>query len=223
MYWIELHIHTEAGSLDSTLNVEELISEYKRIGVDGVCITEHIKWGNVTPDEYGALYSAFDNYGGVGEIDIYPGAEVKICNGYEYLVIGIKIPYEWFRLDWNEAVQKIHMGGGIVIKSHPYRDEDVVVPEDGAEVFNYCSSQDKNQKALQYSEKHKELTYLVGCDAHSVDVIGMAITVLSRRPAEGIDLAKMLYNDEVIGYIINGYEYKREELNEKLFIVSINR
>ena len=37
----DLHIHTTKGSSDSSLNPEELILEANRLGLRGLCITEH--------------------------------------------------------------------------------------------------------------------------------------------------------------------------------------
>ena len=37
----DLHIHTVRGSSDSGLTPEQLIEEARRIGLDGVCFTEH--------------------------------------------------------------------------------------------------------------------------------------------------------------------------------------
>lgn len=222
MYWIELHIHTEIGSLDSTLNYEEMIKEYERIGVDGVCVTEHIKWRKLKKEEYESLYGAYEKGKDEKNIDIFPGAEVKLENGHEYLVLGIKIPIELFGTDWDCAVEKIHSLGGIIIKSHPYREEDIVIPYDGIELYNFHSSTEKNMKTIEYSKKNNNIIELVGCDAHSDDVTGMAITVLENRPKDNIELIKMLKNEDVVEYIISGIELKKEDLNEKLFDGSIN-
>ena len=37
----DLHVHTVKGSSDSSLTPEQLIEEAQRIGLDGVCLTEH--------------------------------------------------------------------------------------------------------------------------------------------------------------------------------------
>lgn len=218
MYWVELHIHTEIGSLDSTLNLVDLLGEYNRLGVDGVFITEHIRWEAITLDEYNKLYGAYKK--GIEErynIDIYPGAEVKIKNGYEYLVLGIKIPYEWFGLDWDETVKRIHSEGGIVIKSHPYRDENEVIPIDGIEVYNFCSNDKMNKSAFELTFSNLNLITTVGCDAHSVDVTGMAITVLKEKPRDAIELVKKIKNKEIEYYIICGKILKMEEIYETIF------
>ena len=37
----DLHVHTVVGSTDSNLTVEQVIKESQRIGLDGVCLSEH--------------------------------------------------------------------------------------------------------------------------------------------------------------------------------------
>src|SRR3972149_4356340 len=38
---IDLHVHTMQGGPDSSLTPQQIIEEAKRIGLDGVCVTEH--------------------------------------------------------------------------------------------------------------------------------------------------------------------------------------
>ena len=38
---IDIHTHTYPTSVDSFIDADELIEEAKRIGLDGVCITDH--------------------------------------------------------------------------------------------------------------------------------------------------------------------------------------
>lgn len=218
MYWVELHIHTENGSLDSIMNLAELLEEYRRIGVDGVCVTEHVEWEKISFNQYEKLYSAFD-YAEENnlDIDIFPGAEVKLKHGEEYLVYGIKIPYEWFGMDWSEMINKVHELGGIIIKSHPYRDEKQINPIDGIEKYNFCSNIIMNREACKFAKYHNALIEVVGCDAHSIDVAGMAITVLKKRPENGIELVQLLKKKEVESYIIKGKKCSEEELYETIF------
>lgn len=210
MYYIELHIHSSRGSLDSLLDIEELVKECKRIGINGVCITEHIEWRMLSLEEYSNLYSCCKMQ--KNTVDFFPGAEVKLQNGHEYLVIGVEIPIEWFSMRWDEAVSKIHQIGGIVIKSHPYRDENVVIPYDGVELYNFCSNDSMNELTKEYVRKHPNMIYTCGSDAHSADVVGMAITALPHKPSSGVELARMIRNKEISYYILEGLEYKKDDL-----------
>ena len=40
----DLHVHTVKGSSDSSLSPEDLVREALRLGLDGVCLTEHSGW-----------------------------------------------------------------------------------------------------------------------------------------------------------------------------------
>ena len=40
----DLHVHTVKGSSDSSLSPEDLVSEALRLGLNGVCLTEHSGW-----------------------------------------------------------------------------------------------------------------------------------------------------------------------------------
>lgn len=213
MYWLELHVHTEVGSLDSILKFYELLHEYNRLGVDGVCITEHICWKHLENNEYDRLYGVYDlgsnnEYG----IDIFPGAEVKLENGYEYLVIGIKIPIKLFDEPWKLAINKIHKLGGLIIKSHPYREENENFPIDGMEIYNFCSNSEQNQMARKFADEHRNLTFTIGCDAHSVDVLGMAITVLDEKPKNAIELVNLLSENKINSCILHGQRFVKEEI-----------
>ena len=38
---IDMHIHTARGGPDSNLSPQELVSEARRLGLDGICLSEH--------------------------------------------------------------------------------------------------------------------------------------------------------------------------------------
>ena len=44
---IDLHVHTTLGSADSIIDPGELVEIAQKVGLDGVCITEH---GNRRPE-----------------------------------------------------------------------------------------------------------------------------------------------------------------------------
>jgi histidinol phosphatase-like PHP family hydrolase len=41
MTLIDLHTHSLAGSSDSVIPPDDLVARARRVGLDGVCITEH--------------------------------------------------------------------------------------------------------------------------------------------------------------------------------------
>ena len=77
---IDLHTHTYPTSDDSRLTPDELISEAKRIGLDGICITDHD--GFWKPKDIEKLA---DKY----KFTVLPGCEVTTEEGH-LLVYGLK-------------------------------------------------------------------------------------------------------------------------------------
>ena len=76
---IDIHTHTFPTSDDSLLTPEELIEEAKRIGLDGICLTDHD--GFWKPEDVVALSKKHDYL-------IIPGCEVTTEDGH-LLVYGL--------------------------------------------------------------------------------------------------------------------------------------
>ena len=54
----DLHIHTTKGSSDSSLTPEEMVLEADRLGLRGLCITEHAgPWDRHEFQKFAALHS----------------------------------------------------------------------------------------------------------------------------------------------------------------------
>ena len=70
----DLHVHTNRGSPDSSLDPRDLVAEAGRIGLDGVAVTEHNGWARHDFDEFerGAgglvLVRALEVYTPVGHV-----------------------------------------------------------------------------------------------------------------------------------------------------------
>jgi len=107
---IDLHTHTYPTSDDSRLTPDQLISEAKRIGLDGVCITDHD--GFWKPEDISKLS---DKY----KFTILPGCEVTTEEGH-LLVYGLKRYI--FGMHKASFVKKlIDQENGAVVVAHPYR------------------------------------------------------------------------------------------------------
>ncbi len=64
---IDIHTHTFPKSDDSLLSPDQLINEAKRVGLDGICLTDHDGfWNPASVTELGREY----------DFPIYPGCEV---------------------------------------------------------------------------------------------------------------------------------------------------
>ena len=107
---IDIHTHTYPVSDDSILTPEELISEAKRIGLDGVCLTDHDGfWDPKDVEKLGK-----DN-----DFLIIPGCEVTTEEGH-LLVYGLR---EYIFGMHKSAFVKdlVDEAGGAIVVAHPYR------------------------------------------------------------------------------------------------------
>ena len=107
---IDIHTHTYPGSDDSLLTPEQLVAEAKRLGLDGVCITEHD--GFWAAEDIDALSRAFD-------FPIFPGCEVTTEDGH-LLVYGLRRYI--FGMHRSSFVKRlVDQAGGAIVVAHPYR------------------------------------------------------------------------------------------------------
>ena len=107
---IDIHTHTYPTSDDSALTPEELINESKRIGLDGICITDHDGFWDPLDIEKLAVKHDFL---------ILPGCEVTTEEGH-LLVYGLEKYI--FGMHKSKFVKELvdEMDGAIVV-AHPYR------------------------------------------------------------------------------------------------------
>ena len=107
---IDIHTHTYPTSDDSTLTPEKLISESKKIGLDGICITDHD--GFWDPSDIKKLSIKHDFL-------ILPGCEVTTEEGH-LLVYGLE---EYiFGMHKSKFVKElVNEVGGAIVVAHPYR------------------------------------------------------------------------------------------------------
>ena len=90
---IDIHTHTYPTSVDSFIDADELIEEAKRIGLDGVCITDH-EWDRAC----GHCITDHDGFWDHREVEdlskrhnflVLPGCEVTTEEGH-VLVYGLR-------------------------------------------------------------------------------------------------------------------------------------
>ena len=107
---IDIHTHTYPGSDDSFLTPEQLVAEAKRLGLDGVCITEHD--GFWAAEDIDRLSRTFD-------FPIFPGCEVTTEDGH-LLVYGLRKYI--FGMHRSSFVKRlVDEAGGAIVVAHPYR------------------------------------------------------------------------------------------------------
>ncbi|MBI2166427.1 MAG: PHP domain-containing protein [Chloroflexi bacterium] len=204
----DLHPHTTKGSSDSNLSPEELAREAKRLGLHGVCLTEHSGWHS--PIE-------FQEFAHEQGLVVVRGLEVATDMGH-VLVFGLD-GYLPGILDLRELRRVVIERRGYMVLAHPFRnslktlalDTSPLVgkearprrsPRDTArapifqwvdeiEVVNGATSDEENRMALEaaWSLGRRGTG---GSDAHSTHGIGRGVTVFHGLVRDQKDLLEAL-------------------------------
>lgn len=200
---LDLHIHTVAGSNDSGLSFRDLVAEASRIGLDGVCLTEHRPHRPDSEAELGRLARGYNLMLATGlEVETDLGHVVALgLNGY----VGGIHSAEKLRQVADEM-------GAFLIAVHPFRrlffhreateaEVDAMVEQkarlpllrlvDGIEVANGACSDMENLLALKVARRLGK-PGTGGSDAHSAHGIGCFVTVFARAVADTAELVTEL-------------------------------
>ncbi|MFC1884119.1 CehA/McbA family metallohydrolase [Thermodesulfobacteriota bacterium] len=179
---IDLHTHTSPASPCSSAPVDELIEEAKRIGLDGICLTDHnFEWDDSKMEELRRKHDFL----------ILKGNEIITDQG-DILVFGLDEDIKGVT-KLEDLRAKVDDAGGVMIAAHPFRGFLVVgagqlglTPEkamgrklfkmvDAVEVLNGKVTEKENNLALQVGEG-LGLSLVGGSDAHEVSEVGTYAT-----------------------------------------------
>ena len=107
---IDIHTHTYPTSVDSFIDADELVDEAKRLGLDGVCITDHDGfWDHRETDDLSKRHDFL----------VLPGCEVTTEEGH-LLVYGLrKYIFGMHRASF--VKDKLDAEAGAMVVAHPYR------------------------------------------------------------------------------------------------------
>jgi hypothetical protein len=183
---IDLHCHSKY-SQDNFLEPEELIEQAIRIGLDGVCFTEHY---SMIP-----LWS-LEKIKAPEGFYIFRGVEISTGRGH-LLAYGVKDD-SWNiwssnnYLDVFRVIENVHRLGGICVPAHPFRGwdsfgEDVFRTDgfDAIETHNGLNLENMNQKAI-HAARLRNLPSIGGSDCHNKEQVGKAFTEF-KNPVHTID------------------------------------
>ena len=195
---IDLHIHTKMLSPDSDLDPEEAVQEAKKLGLDGMCFTEHNQvW----------RFEDIQKLSSKWAFPILRGVEVDTIEGH-ILVFGLHREFGGI-IGANELRQWVDEAGGVMIAAHPFKgfrafgfSELKLSPEqaskrpifdfvDAVEAFNGRSNERENKLAQEVSVV-LVLKLVGGSDAHSVDEVGRCVTVFENRISSEVELITAL-------------------------------
>ncbi|MCI0437711.1 MAG: PHP domain-containing protein [Chloroflexi bacterium] len=205
----DLHVHTVRGSSDSSLTPSQLIEEARRIGLDGVCLTEHGGgWDNQE------LRRVFED----ADITVIRALEVDTDMGH-VLVFGIH-SYISGMLHVRELRRAVNRAGGVMISAHPFRNlfnrppynANLLFREanglrprtaqeaarhplfqvvDEIEVANGANTDEENLFTLEVAQS-LGFTGTGGSDVHSTHGLGKCVTVFDGDIRSEADLIEAL-------------------------------
>jgi hypothetical protein len=190
----DLHIHTTKGSSDSSLTPEDLILEADRLGLRGLCLTEHSgPWDR----------HEFKKFASLHKVVLIRAMEVETDYGH-MLAFGL----DRYQAGYNKAAElrkAATTAGGFVVTAHPFRgvlsgngnrgraliyqsipdplpetpedalDHPVFKLADAIEVANGGTVDRENEFAMQVAELLK-MPVTGGSDAHSTHGLGKFLT-----------------------------------------------
>ncbi len=186
MYKYETHLHTSPVSDCAQVGVEEQLRFYKRLGFDGVFITNHFLDGNISissersyEEKIAFYFSDYEQGVKMGKeigIKVFCGVELSY-GGTDFLVYGLD--KDWFlahpeimNMSKRRELSFMMDQGALVIQAHPFREAGYIdhirlFPRSvhGVEIINGNRPDAENTIAKFYAE-HYNLIEFAGSDNH---------------------------------------------------------
>jgi len=195
---IDLHVHTYPASPCSVARLEEVILEAKKIGLDGVCLTDHnYVWNKAMVDEVSQKHDFL----------VLRGNEITTDQG-DVLVFGLETAVHGI-IKLDELSNMVLETQGFIIAAHPFRGfllfgsgQLGLTPEkamerplfkqvDGIEVLNSKVTEKENRFASEVA-KGIGLPGTGGSDAHQVSEVGVYATRFEAKIKDERDLVEAL-------------------------------
>lgn len=186
MYRYETHLHTAPVSRCAKATVEESLLFYKKLGYDGVFVTNHFLGGNMNVDKSKSYeekiafhFSDYEKAVELGQkigLKVFFGTEM-FYEGADFLVYGLD--KAWFlahpelkTMTMRERLAFMRENGALIIHAHPFReawyiDHIHLFPRDvdGVETLNASRKKEENAMAKAYAD-HYGLLPFAGSDNH---------------------------------------------------------
>lgn len=202
MYKYETHLHTFPVSRCAKAAVKESLEFYKKLGYDGVFITNHFLDGNINIEKEKSYeekiefyFSDFEKGAEIAKtigIKVFCGVELSY-GGTDFLVYGLN--KEWFLLhpeimDMQKSDELKYMkdNGALIIQAHPFREASYIdhirlFPRHvhGVETVNASRTEQENKMAEIYARNYNLIEF-AGSDNHSASMKKMLAGVCSEEP-----------------------------------------
>ena len=200
---VDMHLHECTHSLDSFINLDQIISLAKARGLDAVCITDHDSMGL---KDYAAEYSEKVGF------PIFVGIEFFSLQG-DITAWGID-SYPDHRVSAQEFIDHVNKANGFCVSCHPFRNNNRGLEDNlrrvkglhGVEVLNGSTSMEANRTALRYC-RELGLQAIGASDAHVVPNIAKYVTWLPEKVTTTADFIAQLHHCKTRPAIWNGSAY----------------
>jgi predicted metal-dependent phosphoesterase TrpH len=195
---LDLHVHTYPASPCSSASLEDLVEEARRIGLNGICLTDHNHvWSEAEVEALRRKHGFL----------ILRGNEVTTNQG-DILVFGLDRDIQGI-IDLRDLRREVDEAGGFMIVAHPFRgflvvgvDQAGLTPEkamerplfdyvDAVEVLNGKVTEKENAFALEVTEG-LGLPGTGGSDAHEAAEVGVYATEFHAEIRNERDLVEAL-------------------------------
>ncbi len=169
---IDTHLHEKKFSEDSFISLEEIVWKAEKMGLDGICITDH---------ESNAIRAEAEALSKKTGFLIITGAEVLTLEG-DITVFGLdRLPKKMIHA--RELIRMTEAAGGVAICSHPYRQNNRGMGDSirdlplvrGIEAFNGSTPKHHNLQAFDLSLE-LNVAALGASDAHVIEQVGKFAT-----------------------------------------------
>lgn len=200
---VDMHLHECTYSLDSFINLKQIVEIAKFKGLDAVCITDHDSMGL---KDFAAEYSKEVGF------PIFVGIEFFSLWG-DITAWGID-SYPDHRISAQEFIDHVNKAGGFCVSCHPFRNNNRGLEDNlrhvkglhGVEVLNGSTSLEANRTALRYC-RELGLQAIGASDAHVEKQIGKYVTWLPEMVTNTQDFIAQLHSCTTRPAIWNGSSY----------------
>ena len=235
MYLYETHCHTAPVSKCGKASAEETVFFYKKMGYDGIFITNHFLDGNINPearklqypDQIDYYFSDYEKAAEIGKevgLKVFPGVELSY-KGTDFLIYGLE--KDWYKanpeiMEMKKSVELPYMmeAGALVIQAHPYREANYIdhirlFPRNvhGAEIYNSGQAWESNEPAVLYA-RHYSLLTTCGSDNHWAGNVFNKLREKGFRP----EIAGMCSDTEIC--TVDDYNLKIKSGTMKMFLMN---
>jgi predicted metal-dependent phosphoesterase TrpH len=178
---VDLHIHTNLGSICSQLGPEELLARAQEMGIEAICITEHHSHRGANKMVEFAAGSGYP---------VFRGVEIYTELG-DMLVYGLKRETRYHLTTFQELVEMAEADGAVIIPAHPCRGwgrkhkhahvfpQEIVEHIVAIETLNGANTVRSNEAASVIAEE-LGIPGTGGSDAHAIWQVGKCVTVFER-------------------------------------------